>query len=259
MTTQAIISKTKRVDILGAAQNHARGDGLPSWVPHLNAPWTVCPFPVHQYNRKYSVATAEFRCDPNEETLTIEGHLLDHVGRVCEATPGSTDSSEKLHAVFLSFVDFVSGIEPALPTGRTNRSPDEGLLGKKEGAWLEFLSVGTKKAWRCLKFSEEGDLIPNEDDVPAPLQEPRYIREVLVPGESLGIRNPYTHLYTVVRRYCAGRRLGCTLEKRRVALFPAEAKNGDAIVRFGGSDYAYVVRSQGDGYVIVGEVCEPPC
>jgi hypothetical protein len=260
--TRCVISKKQSLNILSGGQNPNRSHGLPSWAINMLDYWKCRPLWVDPGRSGYSedfpdIPYFTFEGDDNT-ILRVKGRRLGPIATLVPETPKQEDSAEQLDGSYERW-KAAAATELSKPNIEWNNGRFlKGLNGwKKDGLWVQLLSLGTDSG-SDMKYSEDGlTLLPNKEGVHAcQLRDPRIVESLLLPkdsNESAISTSLYIRIHGPLRQYGIGRKL-CFLGNGATGLVPAETQVGDELCDFRRTAHPYVLRKLDDGkYVVVGE------
>lgn len=264
LTTQRLITKTRRLEILGGCQNPEGRHDLPSWVPNLEDPWKARPVKYDRMKHRSFKDEADFSFGGEDGTvLRVQGYSLDLIQLMSADEPSDDDSLETIDAVYQSWKEFISGFIRDIPnTSREfeDRKKLSILLEQgNEESWIRILSMGTDNGWG-LRFSEDGKtLLPEQTLISGTIGNFKMAKSFLLPEDEDD--NPikpdaYQRIHKNLRVYGVGRRLAITT-KGHACLVPMDARIGDEICSLSGAGLHYVLRRiTEEEHVLVGETCK---
>lgn len=255
--THSLLSKTRSLDFFSACRNPERLNGLPSWVPNLLDSWRAWPFePVHQLHQVSPKEEAEYTFDEDSAILRVTGSYLDSIDATSTGTVSQDDTFEELNALFHSWKIFAQDALSRTDIEYTEqRYISEDLLGlEKERSWIELLSVGHDRG-HSLRYSPQGELLPEEASPLDRTPEVRFARSLLLPGDLKTRGHAYIGIHNYLRKFGVGRRLGLS-KTGIIGLVPADAQQGDEICLLNGASFPYLLRKTSEHHVIVREACK---
>lgn len=250
-TMRAILSSPDKLEIFSACQNPEGRHGLPSWVPNLADEWKAQPFPSSVRTRARKPDTI---LNKDGRILRVKGFRHGFVGSLSDTVIQDGDSTEQLQRVYTAWKQFAAnGVQPG------SKYTHSVFFGKQNDEyWLELLSIGTIYS-KDLKYQETAEGLKLRPD-----QEPhfytggldlRLVKALLLPRTFAGNSSPYARIHLALRNFGPGRRFGFAKDGD-IGLFPQDAREGDLIVVLYGASFPYVIREQGEHYVLVGEACK---
>ena len=255
VATVSIITKTKRLDILSAAQNPGRNNHIPSWVPNLTEDWKATPFKADQRLHSVGQREADFTFDQEKSVLRAKGSCLDIIETISPDFVLLSDSAEQVHAVWQCWRQFAATALNNSKISYSDKRRTEELLNRlTEQKWHEFLSLGSPSDSR-FQYTSLGELVPGRSISIAGFDNMELAKCLLWTDEMEAAMNPYRAIHNNLRRYGVGRRLALSA-RGILALIPADAKLGHCISLLHGSSFPYVLQKQGEHYVVVGEACK---
>lgn len=258
---RCIILKKQSLNIMAVGQNPGRLHQLASWAPNLIDGWQTRPIENILPPRLGIVPAGEDRDFTFEGEdcgiLKAKGYCVDVVAKICADTPGQSWSDDELTKLSATWKTFVS---TAFGNGQGDFM-DGGMVRQylqDERAWIRFLSAGADSAMPEPTAATPLGLDDNHkyELVKSLLIETKHSSE----QSSLSFFELKDRTLQSIRKFGVGRRLCSTKagkDKGRVVLVPMDAKPGDEVWMFRGTNSAYVLRKiEGKNYVVVGEACK---
>ena len=257
---KAVISKTSKLDLLAAAQNPTRRNGLPSWAPNVVDEWKAWPLPEKDGwspTMKTTAPTIEFAGVEGSESLTVRGFRCDTISLFSEDVVRANDSTDTLQSTYVSWKAFSRNPEyTGKQFGAYQNSMMYGFLSaRNDREWLEFVSI--RNDTQSFEYNQDDTLI-------GPKKETNFMRQqaddrpktYFVPSEFHdSTAHPFARIHASMRKHAAGRRLGFATNGC-LGLFPGDAQLGDLIVGIPGAFHPLIFREEGDAFVVVGQACE---
>lgn len=257
----SIITKTKRLDILSAAQNLDGIEGLPSWAPNFTDEWKAQPFDAENNRSGYKTGhsagqpKAEVQFDESKSVMTVKGSTVATIESISPDFFTEGETLEKADGVWQKWRSFAATAvsHPHIDYYHKNRT-EKLVKNSSENAWAEFLSIGDETIPRYW-YTPDGDLIPNNTISIKNLEYQEQAKCLLWTDEAEKLVNPHRVIYSSIQRYGPGRRLTCSTTGI-LALAPAEVQPGDIICLLHGTSFPYVLRPKEGKYLVVGEACK---
>ncbi len=257
---KAVISKTSKLDLLAAAQNPTRQNGLPSWVPNVVDEWKAWPLPEKDGwspTMKTTAPTIEFAGVEGSESLTLQGFRCDTISLLSEDVVRANDSTDTLQSTYVSWKAFSRDPEYTRKHfGAYENSMKHGFLSaRNDREWLEFVSIRTDTQW--FEYAQDDSFI-------GPKKETNFMKQekddrpktYFVPSEFHdSAAHPFARIHASMRKHAAGRRLGF-VTNGCLGLFPGDVQVGDLVVGIPGAFHPLILREEGDAFVLVGQACE---
>jgi len=239
--TIAAIRGMRSLNILCGCQDPLRSTGLPSWVPDFGADWKA----------------RKFRHRENNDTL-------DFAGSSREAAFSFSRARSGLMALSVRGVvaDMVVELCPEIDNDST-QTEAERVLERWRSTASKTLSAGRPRLtetemrftfWRTITANEDEEGLAASDEflAEAQLHTPEGCTDPIPPVQLGHVDTTFISRFWVAS---PNRRLIST-KKGRVGLAPTETKEGDLVVVLFGASLPFILRSEEDHYILVGETCE---
>lgn len=267
---------TRSPDFLAGCQNPSRSNGLPSWVPNLEAPWN--PFLdkiANGHDKSIKVHWGSPDNDdphvtyfPEHSRLGIEGIIFDEVWAIDQEDYVTADASNsEVRATVTKWWEFYSSQKERL-SADWKKVSDLNYYHKNDERQnmisVEFYQEGWEKQILQNRFGDqyrnrdgETNFKPMSDRVidlhPTFQRVKRLLLSDSISYSEYMVNDEYL---ASLRPMAIGRRMILT-SRGIYALAPAEARPGDKICFFVGSRYPFVIRDVGENTrAIVGQARE---
>lgn len=268
---------TRSPDFLAGCQNPSRSNGLPSWVPNLEAPWNPSlaglaglggRYAGHDKSIKVHYGTPDnddphITYFPERSRLDIEGIIFDEVRAIDQEDYVTADApNSDVRTTVRRWWEFHSSQKERLSAEWKKVSNSNYDHKEKEQRRMIFIA-GLEADWEqmlqtsCVQWGNRDDekkFKPMSDrviDLDPTFQ--RVKRLLLSDSTSYAKHMAKGKYLASLRRIAIGRRMIHT-SRGICALAPAEARPGDKICFFVGSRYPFIIRDAGENtQVIVGQ------
>ena len=269
----AISLISQQLDYLSGCQNPSRSNGLPSWVPNLEAPWNALPTRGVAHLTDLEKLSPEidlphFTYSPEQSRLDVQGVIFDEIGTINNESYLTHDASNvDVRTVTEQWKEFyISHREELFKSWQEEGERNYFDKRKQCGSMFDSFEVLRYWAFNVLQNTSGDGRMHGEDNTrfkrwdndtvdhhPTLKRVRRILPSEPPPFSSLFIKDNY---YPNLRPLGVGRRC-VTTSKGAIALAPIAAEIGDQVCFFDGSRLPFVIRKAGDDtWVIVGQACK---